>query len=78
MAKVNTKQAETIYTLELTEREANALTELLTKAESDEGEGSILDDVYIALFNAGAESDATSSATNDAGHVVVYRDEDAS
>jgi hypothetical protein len=58
MAKATTKQTETIYILELTKREANALSELLLAVDSARGEGSILDDVYMSLVGAGAASES--------------------
>lgn len=56
MAKGSTKTAETVYVLELTKREANALTELLLAANMFKGEGDALDDIYCELVDVGAET----------------------
>jgi hypothetical protein len=66
MAKVSEKQSEKVYVLELTEREANALTEVLVATnQGSEGEGYVLADIYWALCDAGAESDKCAYTVED-------------
>lgn len=77
MAHVTTKTAEVKYVLEMTKREAEALTELLVVADESEGEGEFLGNVYAALCEAGCESFDTSIKRGVNDRVVVYRHKDA-
>ena len=72
MANVTKKTTETIYILELTKREANALTELVLAANHFQGEGDVFSNVYDALVKAGAESDEVYHEIDD-GEVIVTR-----
>lgn len=71
MASVTTKKQDVTYVIELSEREANALCELLLVASYD-GEGDALDEIYCALQEAGAESDKCSNKIEN-GLVTVTR-----
>lgn len=71
MAIATTNKENVKYALELSEREANALCELLLVADYD-GEGDKLDNIYSALVGAGAESDKCSHSVVD-GIVTVTR-----
>lgn len=70
MANV-TKKTDVKYVLELSEREANALCELLVVAHYD-GEGDKLNAIYAALVEAGAESDEVEHRMED-GLILVKR-----
>lgn len=75
MARVTTKTAEVKYVLEMSKREAEALTELLIMADETNGEGEVLGNVYAALCEAGCESDNTFHKKGVDGEVVVYRED---
>lgn len=72
MAKAMTKKADIVYVLELTEREANALTELLCATNGFEGEGDFLDGIYCQLCEVGAESEKLSHRI-EGNQVIVTR-----
>ena len=74
MARVTTKTAEVKYVLEMSKREAEALTEVLLHVNGVPGEGCLLDDIYAALCEAGCESNALSSEIDD-DQIIVTRDE---
>jgi hypothetical protein len=75
MAWVTMKAAEVKYVLELSKREAEALTELLLVVDNLQGEGEILDGVYAALCEAGCESMDTHCLVQDS--LVIVSREDA-
>lgn len=75
MATVKTKTAETTYVLELTEREAAALCELLLAVNINKGEGPQLQGIYNELTDAGAEGYELQHEVDEDGDVVVTRDE---
>lgn len=74
MAKVTTKTTAKTYVLELTEREANALTEAVLATNFSEGEGDVLDDIYTELVGAGAETGLVNHRIEN-GEVIIERDE---
>lgn len=75
MASVTKTAAEVKYVLEMSKREAEALTEMLVVVDSEEGEGAILDGIYHQLHRAGCESFTTSSKIEN-GIVIVERDDE--
>lgn len=75
MARVTTKTAEVKYVLELSKREAEALTEMLIMVDEQAGEGMILNDVYAALCEAGCESHDTFHKKGVDGEIIVYRED---
>lgn len=77
MARVTTKTAEVKYVLELSKREAEALTEMLIMVDEQQGEGPALGDIYAALCEAGCESRFTFHKKGVDGEVIVYREEAA-
>ena len=72
MASVTKKQTDTVYILELTKREANALTELVLAANHFQGEGDVFMDIYDSLCAAGCESDKVDHEI-DGDEVIVTR-----
>lgn len=75
MARVTTKAAEVKYVLELSKREAEALTEMFVLLDEDQGEGQVLGGIYASLVEAGCESFETESKVED--NLLVITREDA-
>lgn len=74
MATVKTKQMKKIV-LTLSQREAEALTELLTLVDESQGEGEQLGNLYVALLSEDCESFATHSDVKD-DQVIITREEE--
>lgn len=74
MASVTKKAAEVTYVLELSKREAEALTEMFVVLDEEEGEGEVLGGIYATLVKAGCESYETDSEIKD-GALVISRSE---
>lgn len=70
MAKVTATKTETVYTLQLSEREANALYEALINVDFTQGEGATLEALYNELDEAGVRAWNLYSDIKD-GHVVI-------
>lgn len=68
MATAKATKAEITYTLELSEREAAALCELLLASNDNTNAGDCLNDIYTTLADAGAEKDGYHYE----GRVTVY------
>lgn len=73
MARVTTKTAEVKYVLELSKREAEALTEMLIMVDEEQGEGAVLGEIYAELVSRGCES-FDCDAHIKGGKIVVMRD----